>query len=83
MNHALKRRDGEFAARTGDTNRASGCSIELQIGQEVIEVWLDETGIHFSQAGAANPGGTLPWGEAIAMSLIPPHLPRMATVKAV
>ncbi|MCE2390277.1 MAG: hypothetical protein J4G09_02205 [Proteobacteria bacterium] len=60
-----------------------GALIQLQIGQELVEVSFDETGIHFSQDGASHPGGTLPWGVAIAMSLIPANLPRTASATAV
>jgi hypothetical protein len=77
MDHASKRRDGEHGLRQ------PGFPLELQIGQEIIDVWVDDTGIHFHQAGSRHPGGTLPWGIAIAMSLIEPHLPRMATIAAV
>jgi hypothetical protein len=76
MDHASERRDGE------QTLEDRGFPLELQIGQEIIDVWVDDTGIHFRQAGARHPGGTLPWGIAIAMSLIEPQLPRMATVAA-
>jgi hypothetical protein len=63
--------------------QGAGAPVELCIGREVIDVWLDEQGIHFRQEGAHAPEGVLPWGIAIAMSLLPPGLPRMPTVTAV
>ena len=42
---------------------------------ETIRVWLDETGIHFVSEGS-RAEGHLPWTVAIAMSLLPPDLPR-------
>jgi hypothetical protein len=77
MDRASVRRSGERA-----TQRAS-VPVELCIGREVIDVWLDEQGIHFRQEGAHAPEGVLPWGVAIAMSLLPPGLPRMPTATAV
>ncbi len=62
--------------------RANLVPIELRIGHEVIDVWLDEHGIHFQQEGGG-PSGVLPWGVAIAMSLVPPGLPQMPSVEAV
>jgi len=61
----------------------SGVPVELCIGMEIIDVWLDEHGIHFRQEGAHAIEGLLPWGVAIAMSLLPPGLPRMPTATAV
>jgi hypothetical protein len=57
--------------------------VELCIGREIIDVWLDDQGIHFRQEGASASEGVLPWGVAIAMSLLPPGLPRMPTATAV
>ena len=59
-----------------------GVPVELCIGREIIDVWLDEQGIHFRQEGAHAPEGVLPWGVAIAMSLLPPGLPRMRPIEA-
>ena len=73
MNAAPMRLEAGRAARVTDV------PIELRIGAEVIDVWLDEDGIHFRQEGATA-GGVLPWSIAIAMSLVPPHLPRMPSV---
>jgi hypothetical protein len=77
MDRASVRRCAERAAHR------AGVPVELCIGREIIDVWLDEYGIHFRQEGAHAPEGVLPWGVAIAMSLIPPGLPRMPTVTAV
>jgi hypothetical protein len=65
------------------TAQTASVPVELCIGREIIDVWLDEQGIHFRQEGAQAPEGVLPWGVAIAMSLLPPGLPRMPTVTAV
>ena len=59
----------------------AGFPVELRIGAETIDVWVDERGIHFRQEGATC-ASTLPWGQAIAMSLVPRELPRMPTVWA-
>ena len=76
MDRASVRSEGREAGR-------AGVPVELCIGREIIDVWLDENGIHFRQEGAHAPEGVLPWGIAIAMSLLPPDLPRMPTVTAV
>ncbi len=60
--------------------RIAGLSLKLYIDGEMIDVWLDDTGIHFSQPDGTTTRGDLPWGIAIAMSLLPPQLPRMAAV---
>ncbi len=44
--------------------------VELRIGQDRIDVWLDHRGIHFRQSGGG--AGDLPWDVALAMSLVPP-----------
>ncbi len=48
---------------------------------ETIRVWLDETGIHFHSEGA-RAEGHLPWAVAIAMSLLPPDMPRAGLIEA-
>lgn len=49
--------------------------VELRIGSESVQVFLDHGGIHFRQVG--EPGrvteGHLRWEDAIAMSLLPPE----------
>jgi hypothetical protein len=77
MDRASVRRSEERATRR------AGVPVELCIGREIIDVWLDEQGIHFRQEGAHASEGVLPWGLAIAMSLLPPGLPRMPTATAV
>ena len=77
MDRASVRRSAERVTH------GSGVPVELCIGREIIDVWLDEQGIHFRQEGAHASEGVLPWGVAIAMSLLPPGLPRMPTVTAV
>lgn len=49
---------------------------------ETIRVWLDETGIHFQHANGSRTEGHLPWSVAIAMSLLPPDVPRVGTIEA-
>ncbi|HTO71730.1 MAG TPA: hypothetical protein VMR31_17855 [Myxococcota bacterium] len=51
------------------------------INGEIIGVWLDETGIHF-RADGTRTEGHLPWSVAIAMSLLPPDVPRVGTIEA-
>jgi len=48
---------------------------------ETIRVWLDETGIHFHSEGS-RAEGHLPWSVAIAMSLLPPDVPRAGLIEA-
>jgi len=55
--------------------------VELVINGEIIGVWLDETGIHF-RADGTRTEGHLPWSVAIAMSLLPPDVPRVGTIEA-
>ncbi len=52
--------------------------VELQIGRERIEVWLDQRGIHFRQEDGPAREGLLPWDLAIAMSLVPGEWQRRA-----
>jgi len=59
-----------------------GVPLELVIGGETIRVRLDESGIHFRHAEGSATEGHLPWLIAIAMSLIPPDLPRVGTIEA-
>ena len=52
--------------------------IELRIGSDRIDVFIDQSGIHFRQEhGAAR--GHLPWDVAIAMSLVPEAAKRSAS----
>ena len=57
-----------------------GVPLELVIGGETIRVWLDETGIHFRHSDGSRTEGHLPWTLAIAMSLLPPDVPRVGTI---
>ena len=45
--------------------------LQLQLGPETVEVWLDCDGLHFRQPGQQSAVGHLPWERAIAMSLVP------------
>ena len=44
--------------------------IELRIGSDRIDVFIDQSGIHFQQKHSVT-RGHLPWDVAIAMSLVP------------
>lgn len=59
-----------------------GLRLELLVGCETIRVWLDDAGIHFRHTDGSRTEGHLPWSVAIAMSLVPPDLPRMGTIEA-
>ncbi len=59
-----------------------GVALELVVGRETIRVWLDDAGIHFRHAEGSRAEGHLLWSVAIAMSLIPPDLPRVGTIEA-
>jgi len=58
-----------------------GVPLDLVISGETIRVWLDETGIHFHSDGS-RAEGHLPWSVAIAMSLLPPDVPRAGLIEA-
>ena len=45
--------------------------LQLQLGPERLEVWMDRDGLHFRQSDANSPVGYLSWERAIAMSLVP------------
>ena len=62
--------------------QGGGVPLELVIDGETIGVWLDESGIHFRHAHGSRTEGQLPWLVAIAMSLIPPDVPRVGTIEA-
>ena len=76
MNRSTDCRGGDGRARK------RGVPLELVVGRETIRVWLDDAGIHFRHADGSSAEGHLPWTVAIAMSLIPPDLPRMGTIEA-
>jgi hypothetical protein len=59
--------------------RDSGSDV---VAGETIRVWLDETGIHFRHSNGSRTEGHLPWSVAIAMSLLPPDVPRVGTIEA-
>lgn len=67
-------------AQRADCGRAR--PIDLVVGRETIRVWLDDSGIHFRHADGSRTEGHLPWSVALAMSLLPPDLPRMGTIEA-
>lgn len=48
--------------------------LELRIGQERVDVWFDDRGIHFRQSEGKHTEGLLPWDTAMAMSLVPRRL---------
>jgi hypothetical protein len=55
---------------------------DSDLGVETIRVWLDETGIHFRHAKGSRTEGHLPWSLALAMSLLPPDVPRAGMIEA-
>ncbi len=61
-----------------DLARDERVPVELRIGPERIEVWLDQRGIHFRQDDGSVREGVLPWELAIAMSLVPGEWRRRA-----
>lgn len=72
-----------------NATRRSGVPLDLvirdeasEVAGETIRVWLDETGIHFRHSNGSRTEGHLPWSLAIAMSLLPPDVPRLGTIEA-
>ena len=72
-----------------NATRRSGVPLDLvirdetgEVAGETIRVWLDETGIHFRHSSGSRTEGHLPWSLAIAMSLLPPDVPRLGTIEA-
>lgn len=57
--------------RAAEPEAAEPLWLELIIGDQRIEVRLDEAGILFRQPGSALAQGLLPWDMAIAQSLLP------------
>jgi len=55
--------------------------LELASG-ETIRVRLDATGIHFRHADGSRTEGHLSWSHAMALSLLPPDLPRAGAIEA-
>ena len=49
---------------------------ELQVGREIVTIWLDGQGIHFCQPESRKVESVLPWDIAVAMSCIPDALRR-------
>jgi hypothetical protein len=69
--------------------RSSGVPLDLVIRHETgnasgetIRVWFDEAGIHFRHSNGSRTEGHLPWSLAIAMSLLPPDVPRVGMIEA-
>ena len=50
---------------------ADGAVFKLKYGDELIDVVLDATGIHFLHSGTASAAGHLDWEQALGMSLFP------------
>ncbi len=61
-----------------DLARDERVPVELRIGPERIEVWLDQRGIHFRQEEGSSRESLLPLDVAIAMSLVPGERQRRA-----
>jgi hypothetical protein len=51
-------------------DRSEQLKLELWIGDEVVEVELDQAGIRFRQSGNPEVEGLLPWDVAIGKSLL-------------
>ncbi len=56
---------------------AGGVGLKLSIDGELLDVWLDDTGIHFRHPSGTRTEGHLPWSVAISTSLLPPSLRRV------
>ena len=54
-----------------------GVDLPLAIDGERLDVWLDDTGIHFRHPSGTRTEGHLPWSIAISTSLLPPSLRRV------
>ena len=65
-----------------ESGHESGQGSGSEFAGETIRVWLDETGIHFRHSSGSRTEGHLPWSLAIAMSLLPPDVPRVGTIEA-
>ena len=57
-------------------------SLELAVGDEVIEVRVDRDGIHFRHPEGSEAAGSLPWDLAIALSLLPDSARRTGSTRA-
>lgn len=51
-------------------------TLELEVGEEIVEVRLDTEGIHFRHPDGSETQGHLSWDVAIAMSLLPEGMKR-------
>jgi hypothetical protein len=58
--------------------RSDDAALELAVGDEVIEVCVDQSGIRFRHSCHGSVEGHLPWDVAIALSLLPEPLRRLA-----
>ena len=56
--------------------------LTLELAGESIRVRLDANGIHFRHADGSRTEGHLSWSHAIALSLLPPDLPRVGAIEA-
>jgi hypothetical protein len=56
--------------------------LSLELAGESIRVRLDANGIHFRHANGSLTEGHLSWSHAIALSLLPPDLPRVGAIEA-
>ena len=59
-----------------------GVAFKLWIRGELVDVWLDDTGIHLGHPSGTHTEGHLPWSVAISMSLVPPSLRPQASATA-
>lgn len=58
--------------------RQDDAALELTVGNEVIEVRVDQSGIRFRHPAPGSVEGHLPWEVAIALSLLPEPLRRLS-----
>jgi hypothetical protein len=62
--------------------RVDDAALELAVGDEVIEVRVDRSGIRFRHPCPGSVEGHLPWDVALALSLLPEPLRELARTAA-
>jgi hypothetical protein len=65
------------------SSREDEAALELAVGNEVIEVRVDRSGIRFRHPRAGSVEGHLPWDVALALSLLPETLRRASRTASV
>lgn len=71
--HRSGRRPARVLRPTAHPPRVTyeGAVFKLKHGDQLIDVVMDSTGIHFRQPGGDSVAGHLDWDQALAMSLFP------------